>query len=281
MRYKLNVKELTLNGVNKLNEFNIDDSTSKVRILLSSLLNVSKEKLLIMNEEVDERLVEIFNDNLDKLIKGIPVQYIVNKQSFYGMDFYVDSRVLIPQPDTECLVEEGLEFIKGKDNTKVLDLCTGSGAIAIAIAKNSDAIVYASDVSEDALDVAKLNANSLGSNITFIKSDLFNNINEKFDLIISNPPYIKTDVIDTLSNEVKNEPRLALDGKEDGLYFYKEIIKNAKGFLNPNGKLLFEIGFDQKESVTKLFEEEEYINVYSKKDLAGLNRIVSGEKKGE
>ena len=277
----MNVKELTLNGVNKLNEFNIDDSTSKVRILLSSLLNVSKEKLLIMNEEVDERLVEIFNDNLDKLIKGIPVQYIVNKQSFYGMDFYVDSRVLIPQPDTECLVEEGLEFIKGKDNTKVLDLCTGSGAIAIAIAKNSDAIVYASDVSEDALDVAKLNANSLGSNITFIKSDLFNNINEKFDLIISNPPYIKTDVIDTLSNEVKNEPRLALDGKEDGLYFYKEIIKNAKGFLNPNGKLLFEIGFDQKESVTKLFEEEEYINVYSKKDLAGLNRIVSGEKKGE
>ena len=277
----MNVKELTLNGVNKLNEFNIDDSTSKVRILLSSLLNVSKEKLLIMDEEVDERLVEIFNDNLDKLIKGIPVQYLVNNQSFYGMDFYVDSRVLIPQPDTECLVEEGLEFIKGKENTKVLDLCTGSGAIAIAIAKNSDAIVYASDVSEDALDVAKLNANSLGSNITFIESDLFNNINEKFDMIISNPPYIKTDVIDTLSNEVKNEPRLALDGKEDGLYFYKEIIKNAKGFLNPNGKLLFEIGFDQKESVTKLFEEEEYINVYSKKDLAGLDRIVSGEKKGE
>ena len=100
-------------------------------------------------------------------------------------------------------------------------------------------------------------------------------------MIISNPPYIKTDVIDTLSNEVKNEPRLALDGKEDGLYFYKEIIKNAKGFLNPNGRLLFEIGFDQKESVTKLFEEAEYINVYSKKDLAGLDRIVSGEKKGE
>ncbi len=277
----MNVKELTLNGVNKLNEFNIDDSTSKVRILLSSLLNVSKEKLLIMDEEVDEKLVEIFNDNLDKLIKGIPVQYLVNNQSFYGMDFYVDSRVLIPQPDTECLVEEGLEFIKGKENTKVLDLCTGSGAIAIAIAKNSDAIVYASDISKDALDVAKLNANNLGTNIAFIESDLFQNINEKFDLIISNPPYIKTDVIDTLSNEVKNEPRLALDGKEDGLYFYKEIIKNAKGFLNPNGKLLFEIGFDQKESVTKLFEEEEYINVYSKKDLAGLDRIVSGEKKGE
>ena len=117
--------------------------------------------------------------------------------------------------------------------------------------------------------------------VHFIKSNLFENINEKFDMIISNPPYIKTDVIDTLSNEVKNEPRLALDGKEDGLYFYKEIIKNAKGFLNPNGRLLFEIGFDQKESVTKLFEEAEYINVYSKKDLAGLDRIVSGEKKGE
>ena len=277
----MNVKELTLNGVNKLNEFNIDDSTSKVRILLSSLLNVSKEKLLIMDEEVDERLVEIFNDNLDKLIKGMPVQYIVNKQSFYGMDFYVDSRVLIPQPDTECLVEEGLEFVKGKENTKVLDLCTGSGAIAIAIAKNSDAIVYASDVSEDALDVAKLNSNKLNADVHFIKSNLFENINEKFDMIISNPPYIKTDVIDTLSNEVKNEPRIALDGKEDGLYFYKEIIKNAKGFLNPNGRLLFEIGFDQKESVTKLFEEAEYINVYSKKDLAGLDRIVSGEKKGE
>ena len=277
----MNIKELTLNGVSKLNEFNIDDSTTKVRILLSSLLNVSKEKLLIMDEEVDEKLVERFNDNINKLIKGVPVQYLVNKQSFYGMDFFVDNRVLIPQPDTECLVEEGLEFLKGKENAKVLDLCTGSGAIAISLAKNSDATIYASDISKDALDVAKLNATTLSADITFIESDLLKNINEKFDLIISNPPYIKTDVIELLSDEVKNEPILALDGKEDGLYFYKEIIKNAKGFLNPNGKLLFEIGFDQKESVTKLFEEEEYINVYSKKDLAGLDRIVSGEKKGE
>ena len=277
----MNIKELTLNGVSKLNEFNIDDSTTKVRILLSSLLNVSKEKLLIMDEEVNEKLVERFNDNINKLIKGVPVQYLVNKQSFYGMDFFVDNRVLIPQPDTECLVEEGLEFLKGKENAKVLDLCTGSGAIAISLAKNSDATIYASDISKDALDVAKLNATTLSADITFIESDLLKNINEKFDLIISNPPYIKTDVIELLSDEVKNEPILALDGKEDGLYFYKEIIKNAKGFLNPNGKLLFEIGFDQKESVTKLFEEEEYINVYSKKDLAGLDRIVSGEKKGE
>ena len=277
----MNIKELTLNGVSKLNEFNIDDSTTKVRILLSSLLNVPKEKLLIMDEEVDEKLVERFNDNLNKLIKGVPVQYLVNKQSFYGMDFFVDNRVLIPQPDTECLVEEGLEFLKGKENAKVLDLCTGSGTIAISIAKNSDATIYASDISKDALDVAKLNATTLGANITFIESDLFKNINEKFDLIISNPPYIKTDVIESLSIEVKNEPILALDGKEDGLYFYREIIKSAKDYLNPNGKLLFEIGFDQKESVTKLFDEAGFDNVYSKKDLAGLDRIVSGEKKGE
>ena len=277
----MNIKELTLNGVSKLNEFNIEDSTTKVRILLSSLLNVSKEKLLIMDEEVDEKLVERFNDNLNKLIKGVPVQYLVNKQSFYGMDFFVDNRVLIPQPDTECLVEEGLEFLKGKENAKVLDLCTGSGAIAISIAKNSDATIYASDISKDALDVAKLNATTLGADITFIESDLFKNINEKFDLIISNPPYIKTDVIESLSIEVKNEPILALDGKEDGLYFYREIIKSAKDYLNPNGKLLFEIGFDQKESVTKLFDEAGFDNVYSKKDLAGLDRIVSGEKKGE
>ena len=277
----MNIKELTLNGVSKLNEFNIDDSTTKVRILLSSLLNVSKEKLLIMDEEVDEKLVERFNDNISKLIKGVPVQYLVNKQSFYGMDFFVDNRVLIPQPDTECLVEEGLEFLKGKENAKVLDLCTGSGAIAISIAKNSDATIYASDISKDALDVAKLNAATLGADITFIESDLFKNINEKFDLIISNPPYIKTDVIESLSIEVKNEPILALDGKEDGLYFYREIIKSAKDYLNQNGKLLFEIGFDQKESVTKLFDEAGFDNVYSKKDLAGLDRIVSGEKKGE
>ena len=277
----MNIKELTLNGVSKLNEFNIDDSTTKVRILLSSLLNVSKEKLLIMDEEVDEKLVERFNDNLNKLIKGVPVQYLVNKQSFYGMDFFVDNRVLIPQPDTECLVEEGLEFLKGKENAKVLDLCTGSGAIAISIAKNSDATIYASDISKDALDVAKLNATTLGADITFIESDLFKNINEKFDLIISNPPYIKTDVIESLSIEVKNEPILALDGKEDGLYFYREIIKSAKDYLNQNGKLLFEIGFDQKESVTKLFDEAGFDNVYSKKDLAGLDRIVSGEKRGE
>ena len=202
-----------------------------------------------------------------------------------GLDFYVDKNVLIPQPDTENLVEEVLTIINSlkKDfkekNMYVLDLCTGSGAIAISLSKILDSnriLVYGSDISDKALKIAEENAMQNCSKVVFLKSDIFKNINTsyKFDIIVSNPPYIETQTIEGLSEEVKKEPHIALDGGEDGLYFYKEIINNAKKYLNPNGYLAFEIGYNQKNAVEELLEKNEYINIYSKKDLSGNDRVV-------
>ena len=280
-----------------LKENNIEDSNLKVKMLLSFLLDVKKEYLsLNLNEQIDEEKIKIFFEKIELLKNNYPIQYIINRQSFYGLDFFVNQNVLIPQPDTEILVEEVLNYIKKLNNENVfnnnislniLDMCTGSGAIAISLSKNINNCfdlemvnVYASDISKLALEVAKKNNKELDTNVMFFESDLFMSISNdiKFDIIVSNPPYIRTDVIDTLSEEVKNEPHLALDGKEDGLYFYRKIIKEAKEYLNKNGIIFFEIGFDQKEDVMNLFKENGYINIYSKKDYGQNDRIVVGMK---
>lgn len=194
------------------------------------------------------------------------------------LNFYVDENVLIPQPDTEILVEEIINLYKNK-KCKILDLCTGSGAIAIALAKYvEDAQIVASDISMKALQIAKLNAekNLLHKKIKFIESDMFEKIDDTdFDIIVSNPPYIKTDVINTLDASVKKEPNIALDGGQDGLKFYKIIINKAHQYLSNNGKLFLEIGYDQKEDVIKLLNKTGYYNeIYSKKDLGQNDRIV-------
>ena len=202
-----------------------------------------------------------------------------------GLHFYVDENVLIPQPDSENLVEEVIkisEILKmGKEQLKVLDMCTGSGAIAVSLSKYIDkALIYASDISINALDVAKKNAKSNSLDITFIHSDLFNDIeiSNQFDIIVSNPPYIETEVIKSLSKEVQEEPIIALDGGKDGLDFYREIIKCAKEYLIKDGYLVLEIGYDQKDSVIKLLQDNDYKNIYSKKDLSGNDRVVVGQK---
>lgn len=201
-----------------------------------------------------------------------------------GINFYVDNRVLIPQPDTEILVQNVIKIVKSMQNNcqkeiKVLDLCTGSGIIGICLYKNLQNVkIVASDVSREALEVAEKNAKVNDAKIDFIESNLFEKINNcKFDVIVSNPPYIETSVINELSLEVKHEPNLALDGGEDGLDFYKKIIKEARNFLNKDGVLAFEIGYNQREAVENLFKINGYKNIISKKDLANLDRVVIGQ----
>lgn len=198
-----------------------------------------------------------------------------------GYPFYVDEHVLIPRQDTETLAEEALKVLK--PGMEVLDLCTGSGCILISLMKMCEGLYGAgSDISEEALEVARKNACRLEVNATFIRSSLFEHISGRYDLIVSNPPYIRTSVIQELQEEVRlHDPFIALDGKEDGLYFYREIIKAGGGYLKPGGYLMFEIGYDQGTEVASLMEKHGYRNIMVKKDLAGLDRVVSGMYNGE
>ena len=280
------IKEVLKTAIEKLKNKNIEDASMKVKMILSDTLNKEKEYLLVHDQdELDEDILKVFDERLNKLISGKPIQYILNKQDFMGLHFYVDENVLIPQPDTENLVEEVIKISKtlkmSKEQLKVLDMCTGSGAIAVSLSKYVDkALIYASDISINALDVAKKNAKSNSLDITFIHSDLFNDIeiSNQFDIIVSNPPYIETEVIKSLSKEVQEEPIIALDGGKDGLDFYREIIKCAKEYLIKDGYLVLEIGYDQKDSVIKLLQDNDYKNIYSKKDLSGNDRVVVGQK---
>ena len=193
------------------------------------------------------------------------------------MDFYVDENVLIPRPDTEILVEEVIKIASRMNKPKILDLCTGSGAIAISIAKNvPDAEVYGIDISSKAIEVAKKNGKQLGVKVKFIKSNLFDKLEKnKFDIIVSNPPYIKKDIMKSLSEEVRKEPELALDGGIDGLDFYRKITKQAIDYLKFGSYLCYEIGYDQKEEVIDIINEQgNYSKPYCKKDLGGNDRVI-------
>lgn len=271
----MNIKEILENAVTNLKGNKIEEANLKAKILLAYTLKVSKEYLIINKEkEISEKSILEFNNYIKKIKKGKPIQYITGKQEFMGIEFNVNENVLIPQPDTEILVEKAIEIIQKSKNVKVLDLCTGSGAIAISIAENClNAEVYASDISKEALEVAK--SNDINKRVKFMQSDLFKSITEKFDVIVSNPPYIKTQEIMLLSKEVQNEPHLALDGGEDGLYFYKKIIDKAPEFLKENGCLCLEIGEDQKEEVVTLLENNgKYQNIKVYKDLGDNYRVI-------
>lgn len=283
------------------NEYGIEYYDAKK--LLKFCLNVDENYLIIHNDDELDEIIETKNvdkvfEIADQIKNGKPIQYITKEQDFYGYEFYVDERVLIPQPDTEIVVDsaiklltekiekkEKLNYIKNKienhnsnenlnNKVEVLDLCAGSGAIGISIKKHfEDKVnVTLADISKDALDVAKINSDKLNVNCNLVQSNMFENINKKFDLIVSNPPYIKTDVIECLEDNVKNEPKLALDGGKDGLDFYKIISKNYKKYLKENGNLVLEIGYDQKDDVMKFFKNSECI-----KDFAGNNRVIIAE----
>lgn len=213
---------------------------------------------------------------IKKRAERVPLQYMTGTQEFMGLEFKVNSHVLIPRQDTETLVEEALKVLE--PGMQVLDLCTGSGCIIISLLKLKEGLEgTASDISKQALLVAKENAKQHQVEVELVTSDLFQSITGSFDLIISNPPYIPTHVIDGLMPEVKNfEPMEALDGREDGLYFYQEITRASVNFLNSNGYLYFEIGHDQGGQVAAIMEQNGYRNVRVVKDLAGNDRVVLG-----
>ena len=280
----MTIGELYKLGVTRLLENKIEESSLKSKMLLCNILKQDKPYLVSHDrQDVTKEDELLFLSQIEELIEGKPIQYIVNKQEFMRLSFYVDESVLIPQPDTEILVEEVIKLAKGKNKIKVLDLCTGSGAIGISIAKQIDCSVTLSDISKQALEIAKKNviSNQVEDKITIIQSNLFENIKEKFDLIVSNPPYIQSKVIPELSREVQHEPKLALDGGVDGLNFYRKIIQESDTYLQQDGYLCLEIGYDQKTQILDLVEKsKKYKEIYTKEDLAGNDRIMIARKVG-
>ena len=276
----MQIKEVVRKGMIKLKTNNIEEPNLKSRLLMQYILNKPREYLLVHDDKQLTLRQEVnYFKAIKKLLDGEPLQHITHRQEFMRLMFYVDENVLIPRPDTEILVEEVIKIAKKINAKKILDLCTGSGAIAVSLAKYIEGSqITATDISRKALSIAKLNAvnNDVEDKITFVSSDLFQNIpEEKYDIIVSNPPYIKRNVIQKLDKEVRKEPIIALDGGDDGLKFYKKIIDNAYEYLKYKGYLCFEIGYDQKDEVTKLIENEgKYIDTYSKKDLYDNDRIV-------
>lgn len=229
-----------------------------------------------MDDEITKEQLEEYEWALKKRAEHIPLQYIVGETEFMGLPFKVNSSVLIPRQDTETLVEETLKV--AKPGMKVLDMCTGSGCIIISILHHGkDLEGYASDISRHAINVAKENAKLNQVAVSFETGDLFDHIKGKYDIIVSNPPYIRTEEIAKLMPEVLNfEPYDALDGKEDGLFFYRRIVEQAKDYLNSGGHLLFEIGHDQGKDVSELMKEAGFLDVRVIKDLAGNDRVVTG-----
>lgn len=276
----MTIMEAIKKGMIELKNSNIESPKLKSRLLMQFTLNKPRQYVIVNDmEELNKNDEKKYFDAILKMRKGIPLEHITHQKEFMKLNFFVDENVLIPRQDTEILVEEVIKIAKKTNAKKILDLCTGSGAIAVSLAKYlQETEITAIDISNEALKIAKKNAinNEVENQITFISSDLFTNLNkEKFDIIVSNPPYIKRCVIDTLDEEVRKEPHIALDGGEDGLYFYRKIIKESYEYLKYGGYLCLEIGFDQKIDVIELIEnEEKYTNTYSKKDLYDNDRIV-------
>ena len=286
----LTLKQLYKVGTVKLAEEGIEEFSLDAWYLLEYVTGVSKAMYFAEPERaVSEENADRYIDCIRRRAAHIPLQHITGEQEFMGYPFCVNEHVLIPRQDTEILVEEAIQVMRPK--MKVLDMCTGSGCIVLSILKMCREKYYmtdlqgiGADVSEEALKVARENGRRLGVPVTWIQSDLFAKIpeEEKYDVIVSNPPYIETAVIDTLQEEVRlHDPYIALDGKEDGLYFYRRIISEAGKYLKMQGKLMFEIGCDQAEAVEELMKNAGYEQITVKKDLAGLDRVVLGQKKQE
>lgn len=278
----MKIKEVIEEEKNALSKNNIEDNVIITRELLAFVLGVEKQYLVIhLEDELNAEDYIKFKKYIKELINGKPLQYITNNQEFMGLNFFVNENVLIPQPDTEIIVEETLkkckELLQKNAQIKILDLCTGSGAIAVSLANFlGDKIeIFASDISAKALEVAKYNNEKNNTNVRFIESDLFEDIQEqKFNIIVSNPPYIRSNVINELSKQVQNEPHLALDGGEDGLEFYKKIIEQACNHIK-NGYLILEIGYDQKADVENMLKDNKnYSEIKTIQDLSGNDRCV-------
>lgn len=273
----MNYREAYEYGVAHLTEAEITEATLDARLLLEFICGTNRNDLYVHGDrEVEHDEFERYLLLIKERQKHVPLQHLTGEQDFMGLTFRVNEHVLIPRQDTEVLVEEVLLHLH--DGMRILDMCTGSGCILLSLLKYSnDCEGVGADVSEEALAVANLNREQLGIDAKFIKSNLFENVESKFDIIVSNPPYIESKVVETLMEEVKDyEPHLALDGGADGLDFYREITTEAKKYLCRGGMLFFEIGYNQAQAVSSLLKEAGYVEVEVKKDLAGLDRVVCG-----
>lgn len=258
-----------------------DEADIECAIILEYVMGTDRNDLFAHPErELIKEEEEKFFSLINRRNSGEPVQYITGKTFFYGLEFLCDNAVLIPRFDTEVLVEEIIK--NAPKDAKLLDLCTGSGCIALSVKhERNDLCVFASDISKAALATAKKNKENLSLDVTFIESDMFENIEGRFDVIVSNPPYIPKEVIEGLDEKVKKyEPYNALCGGEDGLNYYRIIADKAKGYLNADASLMMEIGFDQGESVSSLLRENGYTEIKVIKDLNGLDRVVTAVLKG-
>lgn len=274
------VKDVVAKAIEKLDAAGIAESRIDSWLLAESVLGVSRQDLFLEPEKsVSEEQAQKYFNAVSVRVKHIPLQHITGYQQFMDLEFVVNKDVLIPRPETELLVEQVVSYIKDND-VKVLDMCTGSGCIAVSVDRMcANADVTAVDISEKALKVAGENNIRNEGRVTFVQSDLFENIHETYDIIVSNPPYIPTSDIETLMEEVReHEPRLALDGSTDGLKFYREICTNAVNYLNENGKIFLEIGYDQGRTVPELLRENGFTDIQVLKDLSGNDRMVIAGK---
>ncbi len=274
-------RKLFAKAFDLLKSSDIENVEYDIKAILTDTFGLDLNKFILDmdNEfEPDKDLEAKYLSRIEKRKEHIPLQYIINKQNFYGLDFYVDESVLIPRYDTENIVDRIVKDCKENKCLSVLDLCTGSGCIAVSLKKCGFEKVYAADISDKALAVAKHNAKLNNADIIFLQSDLYENFPKeiRFDIIVSNPPYISTDEIARLEKQVRDfEPKLALDGGRDGLDFYKKIINLSKNFLNNKGRLYLEIGYDQSKDVVDLAKKEGYDNIVIIKDLSGRDRGIS------
>lgn len=284
--------DLYRKGKETLYRVGIAESELDARLLLEYICHTDRNDLLVHGDrEVSSEDESKYLEWINKRASHIPLQYITGVQEFMGLEFDVNEHVLIPRQDTEILVEEIMKDLH--DGTRILDMCTGSGCILISLLSfSNDCEGVGVDISTDALDVAKSNADKLlslkqdATKFSFVASDLFacfydivekGEEVEKFDVIVSNPPYICSDVIPTLMEEVRlYEPIRALDGAEDGLFFYRKITEQSRRFLQSGGKLFYEIGYDQGEAVKEIMEASGFKDIKVVKDFAGLDRVVYG-----
>lgn len=264
------VKSLTEKVKTLFKKNNIDDADAEWLVALT--LNVPRSKVYDGKTTVTSQTVDKVAKLAAKRVKGEPLQYVLNSANFYGYDFYVDNRVLIPRPETEEVVNYALKFIN--ETSEVLDMCTGSGAIAVTVAKNAGCKVFAADISDGALEVAKKNATDLNAAVEFVKSDKFSDITGVFDVIISNPPYVKTGDIAHLQKECSFEPYAAFDGGEDGLSFYRDLTVSAKAHLKKGGLLIYEAGAGEAHAVGEICLKNGYKDIEIVKDINGIERIV-------
>ena len=274
---RMNYRELYDFGRQKLKEAGIAEADLDARLLLEEVCATDRNDLLVHAERpVTKEQQSVFSDYIQKRRSRIPLQHILGYQEFMGLRFGVTGDVLVPRQDTETLVEEVMRELQ--DDLRILDLCTGSGCILLSLLRYSNHCKGTGcDVSEQALEVARSNAKALGLEAEFIRSDLFENITGKYDVIVSNPPYIPTGEIEGLMEEVRDhDPLLALDGGADGLDFYRKIIARAGDYLSCGGRLYFEIGCSQAGAVSELMRAAGYQEVKVLQDLSGLDRVVAG-----